>query len=281
MKTLLRLLVLACCLAALSGGGLAESSDDAQAAARDAFKKYQGVTDETAKIREEGSAAYKAAKEAAKTEEEKKAALDALMKMYRDVGEKEKVALAVFLDAFDKSDWNAFSVTDEAALLETGLGQSAQRALERDPKTAVKAWEMLLAILPKCQSSNYVRGTWLPIALPSTGDLDGAIKRLGELYNEVPEDNRADLRMAIGDVYALKGEYEAAQNEYAQALKLTPEKATNSTFAGRAKPYLEMRIKLIGKIAPEIDTKTWLGADAKKLSELKGQVVLLDYWATW
>ena len=281
MKTLLRLLVLACCLAALSGGGLAESSDDAQAAARDAFKKYQGVTDETAKIREEGSAAYKAAKEAAKTEEEKKAALDALMKMYRDVGEKENSALAVFLDVFDKSDWNAFSVTDEAALLETGLGQSAQRALEKDPKAAVKAWEMLLAKLPKCQSANYVRGTWLPIALPSTGDLEGAIKRLGELVNEVPDDNKPDLRMAIGDVYALKGEYEAAQKEYTEALKLTPEVANNKTFAGRARPYLEMRIKLIGKEAPEIDTKTWLGADAKKLSELKGQVILLDYWATW
>ncbi len=281
MKTLTRILVLALCLAALTWPARAEGDSDARAAARDAFKKYQGVTDETAKIREEGSAAYKSAKEAAKTEAEKKAALDALMKMYREVGEKEKAALAVFLDAFDKSDWNAFSATDEAALLETGLGQSAQRALEKDPKAAVKAWEMLLAKLPKCSSANYVRGTWLPIALPSTGDLDGAIERLGEIFKEVPEDNRADVRMAIGDVYALKGEYEAAQKEYAEALKLTPEVANNKTFAGRAKPYLEMRIKLIGKEAPEIDTKTWLGADAKKLSELKGQVILLDYWATW
>jgi tetratricopeptide (TPR) repeat protein len=281
MKMLTRILVLTLCLATLTWPARAEGENDAQAAARDAYKKYQAVTDETAKIREEGSAAYKAAKEAAKTEEEKKAALDALMKMYRDVGEKEKAALAVFLDAFDKSDWSAFSVTEEAALLETGLGQSAQRALEKDPKAAVKAWEMLLSKLPKCSSANYVRGTWLPIALPSTGDLDGAIKRLGELFKEVPEDNRADLRMAIGDVYALKGDYEAAQKEYAEALKLTPEVANNKTFSGRAKPYLEMRIKLIGKEAPEIDTKTWFGADAKKLSELKGQVVLLDYWATW
>lgn len=281
MKTLTRLMLLALCLVSLTWPARAEAEADAQAAAREAFKKYASVTDETAKMREEGSAAYKAAKEAAKTEEEKKSALDELMKMYRKVGEMEKAALAVFLDSFDKSDWNAFSATDEAALLETGLGQSAQRALVKDPKAAVKAWEMLLSKLPKCQGANYVRSTWLPIALPSTGDLDGAIKRLGEIYKEVPEDNRADVRMAIGDVYALKGEYEAAQKEYAEALKLTPEVASNKTFAGRAKPYLEMRIKLIGKEAPEIDTKTWLGADAKKLSELKGQVILLDYWATW
>lgn len=281
MKTLTRLFVFALCMAALAIPARADGEPDAASTAREAWKKYSGVTDKTAKMREEGSAKYKDAKDAAKTEEEKKAALDDLMKMYREVGELEKVALKEFLDVFDKADPNAFSLSDEAALLETGLGQSAQRALETNPKAAVKAWEMLLSKLPKCQSANYVRSTWLPIALPSTGDLDGAIKRLGEIYNEVPEDNRAEVRMAIGDTRALGGDYEGAQREYAEALKLTPEVASNNTFAGRARPYLEMRIKLIGKEAPEIDTKTWLGADAKKLSELKGQVVLLDYWATW
>jgi thiol-disulfide isomerase/thioredoxin len=281
MKTLTRLMVLAVCLAALAMPAVADASSDAVGGAREAYKKYSGVTDQTAKLREEGSAKYKSAKEAAKTEEEKKAALDELMKMYREAGEMEKVALTAFLDAFDKCDPNAFSASDEAALLETGLSQSAQRALEHDPKAAVKAWELLLAKLPKCGSANYARSTWLPIALPSTGDLDGAIKRLGEILKDVPDDNKPDVQMAIGDTRALSGDYEGAQKEYAEALKLTPEKATNNTAAGRAKAYLEMRINLIGKIAPEIDTKDWLGAEAKKLSELKGSVVIVDFWATW
>src|SRR5689334_8803736 len=105
MKTTTRLLLLASCLAALLCPVRAEGSDDAQSAAREAFKKYTRVTDETAKRREEGSAKYKAATEAAKTDEEKKAALDELMKMYHTVGDMEKAALDVFLDAFDKSDW--------------------------------------------------------------------------------------------------------------------------------------------------------------------------------
>lgn len=281
MKTLTRLFVLALCLAALSLPAMADAGADSAASAREAWKKYSGVTEQTAKMREEGSAKYKTDKEAAKTEEEKKAALDELMKMYREVGEKEKLALAEFLDAFDKCDPNTFSATEEAALLETGLSQSAQRALEKDPKAAVKAWELLLVKLPRCGSANYVRSTWLPIALPSTGDLEGALKRLGEILKEVPDDNKPDVQMAIGDTRALGGDYEGAQKEYAEALKLTPEKATNNTAAGRAKAYLEMRIKLVGKIAPEIDTKDWLGADAKKLSELKGSVVIVDFWATW
>lgn len=281
MKTLLALLAISACLAFTGSNTRADAAVDPQAAAREAFKEYTRVTGETARTREEGSAAYKAAIEAARTDEEKAAALDVLMKMYREVGETDKAALALFLDDFDRSDWNAFKTDEDATLLETGLGQSAQRALETDPRAAVKAWEMLLAKLPRCNSANYVRGTWLPIALPSTGDFEHAIRRLGELLKEVPDDNKPDIMMAIGDTRALTGDYEGAQKEYAEALKLTPETASNKTFAGRCKPYLEMRSKLIGKTAPEIDTKDWLGADARKLSEHKGQVVLLDFWATW
>jgi len=39
--------------------------------------------------------------------------------------------------------------------------------------------------------------------------------------------------------------------------------------------------KLIGKQAPEIVSAHTLNGKAKKLSELKGKVVLLDFWAVW
>ncbi len=41
------------------------------------------------------------------------------------------------------------------------------------------------------------------------------------------------------------------------------------------------RAKLIGQPAPELAIDAVLGGDAKSLGELKGKVVLLDFWAVW
>ncbi|MEN9358871.1 MAG: hypothetical protein RL095_406 [Verrucomicrobiota bacterium] len=36
-----------------------------------------------------------------------------------------------------------------------------------------------------------------------------------------------------------------------------------------------------GKEAPALDVKDWINSDARKLDDLKGKWVLLDFWATW
>jgi thiol-disulfide isomerase/thioredoxin len=41
------------------------------------------------------------------------------------------------------------------------------------------------------------------------------------------------------------------------------------------------RFKLIGTDAPDYDAQSFVGMDAAKLSELRGKVVLLDFWAVW
>jgi thiol-disulfide isomerase/thioredoxin len=41
------------------------------------------------------------------------------------------------------------------------------------------------------------------------------------------------------------------------------------------------REKLIGTAAPEYDAEEFVGMDAKSLRDLKGKVVLLDFWAVW
>jgi tetratricopeptide (TPR) repeat protein len=274
MKTALSLFVLAC-LFMLSVP--ANASDDASlAVTREAFEKYQAVKAEAEQMRERAFAES----QAAQTDEEKKEAREYVTKVLKKAAELETAARDAFLAAFAKTDWNAWSTEKDAALLECGLDETAIEAFGKDPAQSVKAWEALLEKLPKCNAAAFARATWLPLALPSTGDLDKALKRIPELLKDVPEDSQPDVLMALGDTRAMAGDYEGAQTEYAKALKLIPEGSDNNTAAGRAKPYLEMRISLLGKAAPEIDSKTWLGGEAKKLSELKGNVVIVNFWAT-
>ena len=46
----------------------------------------------------------------------------------------------------------------------------------------------------------------------------------------------------------------------------------------RAKKTL---FNLIGKQAPELLVKTWLGSDPLKINDMRGKVILLDFWAPW
>ena len=44
---------------------------------------------------------------------------------------------------------------------------------------------------------------------------------------------------------------------------------------------LHTRLKLIRQPAPELSVKEWLNTAPLTLSELKGKVVILEFWATW
>ncbi|MBI2923317.1 MAG: hypothetical protein HYY18_19850 [Planctomycetes bacterium] len=260
-------------LLALAATALAE--DDP---VRDAWAKLKTATEQGRKDLENVSPKFKDAK----TPEEKAAA----QKAWREAYGKNEATLAplqkTFRESFDKADWGAFDPKADAELLEEGLTSVAQEAVESDPKRALEAWELLLAKLPECSSARWVRSTWMPIGLLSAGDLEHAEKRLAALCDSGPDESKPDLKMAIGDARAMKGDYAGAQAAYAEGLKLIPEGADPMKDArGRAKGYLELRAKLIGQPAPEIDSKTWFGADAKPLSALKGRVVLLEFWATW
>ncbi|MDX6693777.1 MAG: hypothetical protein QOF02_1380 [Blastocatellia bacterium] len=44
---------------------------------------------------------------------------------------------------------------------------------------------------------------------------------------------------------------------------------------------LVIQLNLVGQRAPEIDIAQWIGGERTSLAELRGQVVLLEFWATW
>src|SRR5258708_5342881 len=43
----------------------------------------------------------------------------------------------------------------------------------------------------------------------------------------------------------------------------------------------QSRLKLLGQPAPEISVKEWIIGEPATLADLRGQVVLLEFWATW
>ncbi len=44
---------------------------------------------------------------------------------------------------------------------------------------------------------------------------------------------------------------------------------------------LELRLALVGRPAPDVATKDYVGGEPEALSARKGRVVVLDFWATW
>jgi thiol-disulfide isomerase/thioredoxin len=49
----------------------------------------------------------------------------------------------------------------------------------------------------------------------------------------------------------------------------------------RALERKQRQLRLQGELAPEIAVAKWVEQSPVKLSELRGRVVLLDFWATW
>jgi hypothetical protein len=218
-----------------------------------------------------------------KTEEGKQAARAVFREVYKQAGNMVNVKESTFREAFAASDWSKWEGAEHADMLRDGLNLTAREAIERDPKLSVKAWELLVKKFPDSNEAAYAMSTWLPIALPATGELDAALKRMAELHGQVRDMDKPGVRMAIGDVYCMKGDFEKAHAEFQGVLDDIKAAGKLEKYDRRksVQRYAKLRLDLVGKPAPEVDSKTWIGGEAKKLSDFKGTVVVLDYWATW
>lgn len=86
-----------------------------------------------------------------------------------------------------------------------------------------------------------------------------------------PNQGLGQAQLLLGDIHAASGNFDKAIACYEDAGKRDKS----------VERYVTLRTALTGKPAPNIDSKTWLGAEANSLAGLKGKVVLVDFWATW
>ncbi|HMG76620.1 MAG TPA: TlpA disulfide reductase family protein [Pyrinomonadaceae bacterium] len=110
---------------------------------------------------------------------------------------------------------------------------------------------------------------------------------------EIEFQTRIRLGMALSDAYAWLDRIADARallaDEVAFAEKISQIMQATGTLAQRraaTSGYLQIRdratqMALIGELAPALSVKTWINAGPIALEELRGRVILLEFWATW
>lgn len=92
-----------------------------------------------------------------------------------------------------------------------------------------------------------------------------------------------ELAPIKGYMYQKIAEIEKQKGNLKKAIEIM-EKAAAGVKDNRLKGRLENTLKqykLIGKPAPEIKSGRWFNSEPLTLAELKGKVVIIDFWATW
>lgn len=123
--------------------------------------------------------------------------------------------------------------------------------------------------------------------------LESALREARENSDESGAKTRFVLAMMLPQYYltlgAVNEAVEMLDTEIASASeRLKSIKSTGTTeqkqYANRV--FVELRdyrsrLKLVGQPAPEIEVKEWISGEPATLATLRGQVVLLEFWATW
>ena len=131
------------------------------------------------------------------------------------------------------------------------------------------------------------------------GEMDRAVATLDSALSDARQDSehgykaRFVLAMMLPQYHLSNGSISKAlelldtEVEFARE-RLQVIKATGTTeqkqYANRVFVELrdyQTRLKLLGQTAPEISVKEWISGEPATLQGLRGQVVLLEFWATW
>jgi len=127
----------------------------------------------------------------------------------------------------------------------------------------------------------------------ATAQLEQALAEARTTPYEIEFQTRIQLAMSLADIYQSAGQIQKAGRmlleESAFAEKISQiMQATGTPPQKRAATsgYLQVRdrstqMSLLGQEAPEIPVKEWIKGGPASLALFRGQVVLLEFWATW
>jgi len=124
-------------------------------------------------------------------------------------------------------------------------------------------------------------------------NLELALAEARKTPYDIEFQTRIQLAMSLADVYVELGETQRASGMLASEVAFaervsqiiqatgTPSQKRSATGGFLQVRDRSIQVKLLGSESPEIDVKDWLVGGVSSLAELRGQVVLLEFWATW
>lgn len=138
------------------------------------------------------------------------------------------------------------------------------------------------------------------VQLRVAGDARGALSELEQALAEARQtpyevkfQTRVRLATMLTGSYLAAGQIEQARRMLSQESKYVEEvfpliQATGSTAEKRMANAdrmqfrdLVVQLNLIGQPAPEISVAHWVKGEPRTLADLRGKIVLLEFWATW
>lgn len=138
------------------------------------------------------------------------------------------------------------------------------------------------------------------IELRGAGDTDGATSEMERALAEARQtpyeikfQTRVRLTTMLTGAYLAAGRIQQAREMLAEEAVYAEKifeliQATGSVAEKRMANAdrvqirdLAIQLSLLGQPAPEIDVAQWINSEQQNLADLRGQVVLLEFWATW
>ncbi|MEC9475642.1 MAG: thioredoxin-like domain-containing protein [Planctomycetota bacterium] len=137
------------------------------------------------------------------------------------------------------------------------------------------------SLVEKFPDSAEAKKAGVPLARASSemGQIDAALALIRKATEQL-EAGSVEIReawMLRGDLHAARGETLDARRAWSRLLD-DLERHGNDT---RARRNSTVRLTLLGKKAPLLSSNTWFGGTRRTLTQMRGEVVLLDFWATW